>query len=65
MKILDIVDGFFPISSAIENAYISFAEMTCSAVAVVTDQFRDGERVIGQGFHSKVATISKGFCARG
>ncbi|WP_319521218.1 enolase C-terminal domain-like protein [uncultured Desulfosarcina sp.] len=52
MKILDIVDGVFPISSAIENAYISFAEMTCSAVAVVTDQFNDGERVVGFGFHS-------------
>ncbi len=52
MKILDIIDGVFPISSAIENAYISFAEMTCSAVAVVTDQFRNGERVVGFGFHS-------------
>ncbi len=52
MKILDIVDGVFPISSAIENAYISFAEMTCSVVALVTDQFRDGERVAGFGFHS-------------
>jgi L-alanine-DL-glutamate epimerase-like enolase superfamily enzyme len=52
MKILDIVEEVFPISSAIENAYISFAEMTCSAVAVVTDQFRDGERVVGYGFHS-------------
>ena len=52
MKILDIIDAVFPISSAIENAYISFTEMTCSAVAVVTDQFRDGERVVGFGFHS-------------
>ena len=52
MKILDIIDGVFPISSAIKNAYISFAEMTCSAVAVVTDQVRDGERVVGFGFHS-------------
>jgi L-alanine-DL-glutamate epimerase-like enolase superfamily enzyme len=52
MKILDIVDGVFPISSAIENAYISFAEMTCSAVALVTDQFNSGERVVGFGFHS-------------
>lgn len=52
MKILDIIDDVFPIASAIENAYISFAEMTCSAVALVTDQFRDGRRVIGYGFHS-------------
>ena len=52
MKILDILDDVFPIASAIKNAYISFAEMTCSAVAVVTDQFRDGERVVGFGFHS-------------
>lgn len=52
MKILSIIDEVFPLSSAIENAYISFAEMTCSAVAIVTDQFRDGQRVIGYGFHS-------------
>ena len=51
MKILDIVVDVFPISSTMENAYISFAEMTCSAVAVVTDQFRDVERVVGFGFH--------------
>jgi L-alanine-DL-glutamate epimerase-like enolase superfamily enzyme len=52
MKIVDIIDDTFPISSAIKNAYISFDEMTCSAVAVVTDQFRDGERAVGFGFHS-------------
>jgi hypothetical protein len=36
MKILDIIDDVFRISSAIKNAYISFDEMTCSAVAVVS-----------------------------
>lgn len=52
MKIIAIIDEVFPIASAIENAYISFAEMTCSAVALVTDQVRDGKRIIGYGFHS-------------
>jgi len=52
MKITEIRDAVVPIRSAISNAFISFAEMTISAVAVLTDVIRDGKPVIGYGFHS-------------
>src|SRR6478672_9563082 len=52
MKITEIRDTVVPIRSAISNAFISFAEMTISAVAVLTDVIRDGKPVIGYGFHS-------------
>src|SRR5260370_30232089 len=52
MKIFEIRDMVVPIKSAISNAFISFAEMTVSAIAVHTDVIRDGQRVIGYGFHS-------------
>jgi L-alanine-DL-glutamate epimerase-like enolase superfamily enzyme len=52
MKITEIRDIVVPIKSAISNAFISFSEMTVSAIAVHTDAIRDGKRVIGYGFHS-------------
>ena len=52
MKITQVIDETFPIRSDMANAVISFAEMTVSAVAVVTDVMRDGSRVIGYGFSS-------------
>jgi D(-)-tartrate dehydratase len=52
MKILDIRETTCPISSPIRNAYIDFSKMTLSLVAVVTDQVRDGRRVVGYGFNS-------------
>jgi len=52
MRIVDIRERTFPIASAIRNAYIDFSKMTLSAVAVITDVVRDGERVVGYGFNS-------------
>lgn len=52
MKIIEIRDIVVPIKSAIANAFISFAEMTVSAVAVHTDVMCHGKPVIGYGFHS-------------
>src|SRR3569833_2934860 len=52
MKITEIRDIVVPIQSAISNAFISFAEMTVSAVAIHTDQVRDGKPVIGYGSNS-------------
>ncbi len=52
MKIIEIRDTVVPIKSEIHNAFISFSEMTVSAIAVHTDVFRNGKRVIGYGFHS-------------
>jgi len=52
MKITEIRDIVVPIKSEISNAFISFSEMTISAVAVHTDVERDGKPVVGFGFHS-------------
>ncbi len=52
MRIVEIRERTYPISSAIANAYIDFSKMTLSLVAVVTDVVRDGKRVVGYGFNS-------------
>ncbi|TDR94152.1 mandelate racemase/muconate lactonizing enzyme family protein [Enterovirga rhinocerotis] len=52
MRIVEIREVTKPISSPIRNAYIDFTKMTSSLVAVVTDQVRDGRRVVGYGFNS-------------
>ena len=52
MKIIDIQEKTFPINSDIKNAYISFAKMDCSVVAIKTDVKINGENVVGYGFHS-------------
>jgi L-alanine-DL-glutamate epimerase-like enolase superfamily enzyme len=52
VRITEIRDIVAPIKSAISNAFISFAEMTVSAIAVHTDVVVGGRPVIGYGFHS-------------
>jgi L-alanine-DL-glutamate epimerase-like enolase superfamily enzyme len=52
MRIVEIREKTFPISSPIRNAYIDFSKMTLSLVAVITDVVRDGRRVVGYGFNS-------------
>jgi L-alanine-DL-glutamate epimerase-like enolase superfamily enzyme len=52
MRIVDVREITAPIASPISNAYIDFSGMTCSLVAVVTDQTRNGRTVIGYGFNS-------------
>jgi D(-)-tartrate dehydratase len=52
MKITAIRDRTVPIRSEIRNAWISFSEMTASAVAIHTDALRDGKPVVGYGFNS-------------
>ncbi len=52
MRVTAIRDIVVPIKSEISNAFISFAEMTVSAVAVHTDVIRNGKPVVGFGFHS-------------
>nr|WP_294503018.1 mandelate racemase/muconate lactonizing enzyme family protein [uncultured Rhodopila sp.] len=52
VRIIDIREITKPIASPIRNAYIDFAKMTTSLVAVVTDAVRDGRRVVGYGFNS-------------
>ncbi|ATG50530.1 mandelate racemase [Brachybacterium vulturis] len=52
MRILDIREQTFPISSPIRNAFIDFSRMNLSLVAVVTDVVREGRPVVGYGFNS-------------
>jgi L-alanine-DL-glutamate epimerase-like enolase superfamily enzyme len=52
MRIVDIVEKTQSLKSDIRNAYVDFSQMTCSAVAVVTDVIKDGKPVIGYGFNS-------------
>lgn len=52
MRIIEIRDAVASIASPIRNAFIDFSKMTISVVAVVTDVRRDGEPVVGYGFHS-------------
>ena len=52
MRITEIRQTTVPISSSIANAYIDFSKMDVAVVAVVTDQERDGRRVVGYGFNS-------------
>lgn len=52
MRIVDIRERTYPISSPMRNAYIDFSTMTLSLVAVVTDAVRDGRPVVGFGFNS-------------
>jgi L-alanine-DL-glutamate epimerase-like enolase superfamily enzyme len=52
MRIVDIREQAISLRSEIRNAWISFAEMDTSIVAVVTDVIRDGAPVVGYGFNS-------------
>lgn len=52
MRIVDVREKTVSIASPIANAYIDFSKMTCSVVAVITDQIRDGKPVVGFGFNS-------------
>lgn len=52
MRITEIRDIVVPIKSSISNAFISFSEMTVSAVALHTDVVHKGKPVVGFGFHS-------------
>lgn len=52
MRIIDIRERTFPISSPIRNSFIDFSSMTLSLTAVVTDVVRDGVPVTGFGFNS-------------
>ena len=52
MKIFDIREMAVPIKSKISNAYIDFSQMTVSVLAIITDVWREGKRVVGFGFNS-------------
>lgn len=60
MRITQIQHATVPIRSEIRNAYISFAEMTASAVAIQTDVMINGKPVVGYGFNSNGRYGQKG-----
>jgi L-alanine-DL-glutamate epimerase-like enolase superfamily enzyme len=63
MKITDIRHITVPIKSEMANAFINFSKMDVSVLAIVTDEFRDGERVIGYGFNSNGRYAQPGILA--
>lgn len=52
MKITDIREARVSIASDMANAYISFAKMDVSVLAIYTDAKVDGRQVVGYGFNS-------------
>jgi L-alanine-DL-glutamate epimerase-like enolase superfamily enzyme len=52
VRIVEIREQALPLKSELRNAWISFAEMDTSIVAVITDVHREGRRVVGFGFNS-------------
>ncbi|KZX94087.1 MULTISPECIES: enolase C-terminal domain-like protein [Roseobacteraceae] len=52
MKIVSIRQADLPISSPGKNAVVDFAGLRTSAVAIVTDQMRNGKTLVGYGFGS-------------
>lgn len=52
MRITDIRHVTEPIKTDMANAFINFASMDVSVLAIVTDQVRDGRPVVGYGFNS-------------
>ncbi len=52
MKIVDIRERTASLGTVARNAAIGFAEMTASAVVIVTDVERDGRPLFGLGFDS-------------
>ena len=52
MRIVAVNEAAVPVRSEMRNAVFSFADMTTSVVAVVTDAIRDGKAVVGYAFNS-------------
>jgi D(-)-tartrate dehydratase len=52
MKIVDIREITVPIATDMSNAFINFAKMDVSFLAIISDVTKDGEPVVGYGFNS-------------
>ncbi len=52
MRVVALREKTISIASPMKNAVIDFSQMTVSLVAVVTDAYRGGRRLIGFGFNS-------------
>jgi L-alanine-DL-glutamate epimerase-like enolase superfamily enzyme len=63
-RITAILERRIPLRSSIANAWISFAEMDTSLVAVVSDVIRGGRPVVGYGFGSNGRYAPSGILRR-
>jgi D(-)-tartrate dehydratase len=52
VRIVAVHERTVPMAAPMANAYVSFARMTASTVALVSDVVRDGEPLVGFGFNS-------------
>ncbi len=52
MRIIEIREKTVPIEADMSNAFINFSRMNVSVLAIVTDETRGGEPVVGYGFNS-------------
>ena len=52
MRIVEVRERTVPMAAPMSNAFVSFARMTASTVAIVSDVVRDGEPLVGFGFNS-------------
>jgi L-alanine-DL-glutamate epimerase-like enolase superfamily enzyme len=64
VRIVDVREQSISLRSEIRNAWISFAEMDTSVVAVVSDVIRDGRPVVGYGFNSNGRYAASGILHR-
>jgi len=63
MRIVDIRHTTVPIESDMANAFISFASMDVSVLAIITDEVQDGRPVVGYGFNSNGRYAQQGLLA--
>ena len=52
VRIVEVRERTVPMAAPMSNAFVSFARMTASTVAIVSDVVRDGEPLVGFGFNS-------------
>jgi L-alanine-DL-glutamate epimerase-like enolase superfamily enzyme len=52
VRIVEVRERTVPMAAPMRNAFVSFARMTASTVAVVSDVVRDGAPLVGFGFNS-------------
>jgi D(-)-tartrate dehydratase len=63
VRIVDVRQRVVPLAEPIANSYVSFANMTASVVAVVSDVIREGRPVVGYGFNSNGRYAQAGLLA--
>jgi len=60
MRIVEVRERTVPMAASMTNAFVSFARMTASTVAIVSDVVRDAAPLVGFGFNSNGRYAQKG-----